>query len=521
MDAIFTFDAPPSGQRPKPPSARLTDLKSDATWVLTNQARGWVARPSGRYTSDAEHVQFLTNPDPVPTLPENYNVGSYCYHNMLATDSHLRGIWNQLSRGVRGLPGDAVAAGETPEHQRRRDIVRAVVDAIPDWELQLELLLRGEWVGRAGAELVWTPSHASRYAWGLTLRDLGPDEVQFDQLGRPWYWATPTGTDIRPIVPGQLALYRHEPTRANPHGMGEGRGAWLPYFFKRESVIKLWPWFMTKYGFPTVTIETHVSDRDDININQAEIDKVESDAASIMENTVFSYDVRKFKASLLEATRTGTVTAFESLGNFLNAEMSKQLVGQTLSAQTAERGNMGASELHGDIYHEAVTERARRLEAIISDFFRWIEYYNCGPAPDGKWVRWRIDTKPAMTKKEMSEMLTSAADLGVELGENQVSKALGLPPRATDDKILTRPAPASPFASDGTNPFARNAGASLPPAMRKAMFARGAGGRALTEREQEIDDARRHVEDAGATAMSTELRALAAGFTDRIRQSFP
>jgi phage gp29-like protein len=76
---------------------------------------------------------------------------------------------------------------------------------------------------------------------------------------------------------------------------------------------------------------------------------------------------------LLEAKRSGTFDAYESLARYMDEDIAKAVLGETLSTQVGNSGSRALGEVHNEVRLEIVKADADRLaETINSTLVRWI-----------------------------------------------------------------------------------------------------------------------------------------------------
>jgi phage gp29-like protein len=133
---------------------------------------------------------------------------------------------------------------------------------------------------------------------------------------------------------------------------------------------------------------------------------------------------------LLEARRSGNATTYESLAEWCNAEISKVVLGATLtSGEGRDHGTQALGTVHDRVRTDYVSADARMLEGVINgQLIRWLVDFNFGV--DVAAPRWQIDTS-------RDDRLEREINLDKEL----VGAGVALPVRYFYEKY-GRPAPA-------------------------------------------------------------------------------
>ena len=95
---------------------------------------------------------------------------------------------------------------------------------------------------------------------------------------------------------------------------------------------------------------------------------------------------------LLEARRSGNASTYRDLADWCNDEISKIVLGATLTSGEGRRsGSNALGEVHERVRSEYVEADARALENVVnSQLVRYMVDFNFGPGIDAP--RWTIDT---------------------------------------------------------------------------------------------------------------------------------
>jgi hypothetical protein len=163
---------------------------------------------------------------------------------------------------------------------------------------------------------------------------------------------------------------RHE----NPYGTPLLRSVWWISWFKRQA-LKFWLLHCEKYGMPTAVL-THppeATERERMAFRRV-VGSIQQETGLVVPEGV--------ELSLLEASRSGGPAAYLSLIELCNSEMSKAVLGQTLTVDTPAGG--GHASFAMARVHEHVREDITRLDAqalmgcINGTLVRWICELNLG-----------------------------------------------------------------------------------------------------------------------------------------------
>lgn len=155
------------------------------------------------------------------------------------------------------------------------------------------------------------------------------------------------------------------------------------YLFSNYS-IKDWVMFCEIYGMP-LRIGKYESGagKDDKEALKRALRSIGTDAAGIIsKNTEIEF---------IENKGTASGDLYHQLVQFCNKEISKAMLGQTLSADVGDKGSYAAAKTHNDIREDLLKADARAVaKTIRSQLFRPWVYFNHGfdaaiPGFDAQW----------------------------------------------------------------------------------------------------------------------------------------
>jgi len=263
--------------------------------------------------------KIIHNPDPTLKLTQTRMRGQMAYQDMLDKDPHLAGLFETRFESVVSSPREILPADDSAETSAMAETVARVVDGIDEFEDSEEDLLGSRINGFRVAEVEW-----ERWSDGTLgikkLHSVPSDAILFDIDGNTRLRTTPNMAEGELVPDRKFVVMRHKATSMNPYGVGLGRSLWWYSWFKREA-LKFWLVFVEKFGQPTV-MGKHPAQWNEIQ--QDELLEILRNIASESALRIPS-DV---EVELLEATRSGNVTSYESLCKWIDDAMSKRVLGQ-------------------------------------------------------------------------------------------------------------------------------------------------------------------------------------------------
>jgi SPP1 gp7 family putative phage head morphogenesis protein len=228
----------------------------------------------------------------------------------------------------------------------------------------------------------------------------------------------------------------------NPYGKGLGQRLWWPVWFKKHGV-KYWVVFGERFGSPT-TVGKYPR-----GSGKPEQDKLLAALEAIQKETgiIIPEDL---VIELLEAARKTSTDTYEKLCQFMDLQISKAVLGQTLTTEVGERGSYAASKTHEDVRQDIVKADADLLcELLNNTLIPWLVDYN---HPDVRaypqiWIHTEEeeDLKPLA---ERDKILTK--DVGLPVSKQYFYDTYNIPKPEEGEELVSPPAPgAGPgFAED-------------------------------------------------------------------------
>ncbi len=206
--------------------------------------------------------------------------------------------------------------------------------------------------------------------------------------------------------------------------------AWM-YLFKNYA-LKDWSIFCEVYGMPLRLgkYAPGATESDKDALIQA-ISTLGSDAAGIISKSTEIEFIQTIKG-------TANGDLYKVLASFANAEISKALLGQTLSAEIGERGSYAASETHNEIRLDLLQADARAQAATVrTQLIRPLVGFNFGwdtPCP-----KYKAYLDDAGDLEVQAKWVSELADRGMPIPVSWVRQEFRIPEPATGEKCLGEP----------------------------------------------------------------------------------
>jgi phage gp29-like protein len=185
--------------------------------------------------------------------------------------------------------------------------------------------------------------------------------------------------------------------------------------------MKFWVTFTEKYGMPYMIGKyARGTDSKEIDALLLSLDNMIQDAVAAIPDDS--------SVSILEAGGKGaTADIYEKLLHFCNAEISKAIVGQTLTTEMGSSGSFAASKTHKEVLQDVIDSDARMIESAMNELIGWIVTLNFADADAPKFVMFEKED----VDKTLAERDTQLVNGGVRFTKKYYTRAYGF----KDDEI--------------------------------------------------------------------------------------
>ncbi|MEG2344165.1 MAG: DUF935 family protein [Acidaminococcaceae bacterium] len=360
------------------------------------------------------------------------------FEELEGKDTHLFSQMQTRKNAVMGLDWEIMAGGKEDEDNKIAEFVADVLNNNLDMEdvfldLQdalgkgfsvMEILWNIE-NGKAYPKLVWREPKKFRFGEYQELRLLNEDdEINGIEL--------PTNKFI---------VHRYRARSGKPNRAGiMWVVTWMTLF--KNYTIKDWLSFSEVYGMPIRIgkYDTASSEEDKAALMRA-ILSIGSDAAGVIsKNTEIEF---------IEAVKSEG-DLYNNLAAFCNAEISKAVLGQTLTTEVGVGGGSRAlGETQNAVRRDLMVSDAKSLAKTIGrDLIVPLVLFNFGPGKKAPWIKFATEEQADQTA-EANKYKMLIVDMGVPVSTEHIYEKFGIPKPKEGEELVT-PAAISqiPFKSD-------------------------------------------------------------------------
>lgn len=310
-------------------------------------------------------IGTLPNPDPIL---RSMGKSISTYRNMV--DAHLGSVRRKRIAAVKARPWileDGKADAKTSKRVRThleslkmRSIVAGILDAV--------------FYGYSVLEVVWDIVDG----WIVPVRVVDKPQEWFsfgiqsqlqlrNRLGR-----------FEDVPERKFLVATHQASYANPYGTPLLSECFWPLAFKKGG-LKFWAQFCEKWGsakaIGKVPASTSTSDKQKLARQLAGLIR---DAVGVIPDNA--------TIEVLEATgKSGSGDLYQGLVKWADADMSKSVLGETLTTEQGPNGARAATEVHNEVRGDLAQDDANLVEETMNTLIRWIYEINAPEAKDLPW----------------------------------------------------------------------------------------------------------------------------------------
>lgn len=379
------------------------------------------------------------------------------FEEMEERDTHLFSVLSTRKNAVMGLDWEVVPAGKEKQARIIAAFVREALAKVLDDALLDILDAIGK--GFSGHEIMW--EIADRRAVVAELRHIPQKCFTFGTNLRELRVLTEENPVLgEPLTANKFVIHLYRAKSGHPSRAGLLRiCAWM-YLFKNYD-IKDWVAFAEVYGMPLRLgkYDPGASKEEKDALIQA-LRQLGTDAAGIIPTSAM--------IEFIEAAKTSSAQVYERLAAFCNAEMSKAILGQTLTTEIGDRGSYAASRTHQQVRQDLLEADCKALSSTLKcDLIRPLVQFNFGPDAPLPSIKFRYE--PPEDLQQTANTYKVLAEAGLAIPARHVYARFGIPEPQPGEAILT------PQAIAATAPLAMKAPGLWPGGYRSVRLA--AGGR--------------------------------------------
>lgn len=418
------------------------------------------------------------------------------FEEMEEKDAHLAAVLQTRKQAVLGLEYRVTPYSEDARDQEAAAWCEEALARIGNFDEALLDLLDAVGKGLAATEIVW--GYDGRRAVVEGLQWIHPKRLGL------WESLTPrilTDDDlVRGIEPPPYKVIVHRYRSRSGHDTRAGvlRVCAYMYLFKNLA-LKDWATFCEVFGMP-------------LRLGKYPAGATEADKAALVAavrslgSDAYGVISQETQIEFVEAAGrlSGVTNPYQVLAEFCNREMSKAVLGQTLTTDTTgATGTYAAGQVHQEVRRDLLEADAEALAATIrQQLLRPLVGFNFGWDATLPYFEFALEEEEDL--RQVAETYEILGRMGYPLTKEHLSERFGVPLPEPGQELVG----GQQSAAGGPEPENGGDVREIAPG-RAVLPLRAGGGLELTEGDRRVAETQQALESLAAAAMAASSRAAA------------
>jgi len=409
-------------------------------------------------------LPVMENLDPVLTME---NGGDISIYDDIARDSRVAASLRTRAKAVTGRDWQIVPFSQEAVDIKIAEYCTKVFQNFPYDRCRRPVLRGGVLKGYSVAEVMWDFSEGDtfisdmRYRHQRRFRFAPNGDLHLMTLSNPYPGENVTINQESglPLKKFQVFTFGDEVT--TPYGNGLGQELYWPWFFKKNG-IKFWVMFVEKFAAPTAAGEYPDG------TTPEKQQQLLAAASALHSNSAIIYP-EGMNLKLIEAARSGNISCYKELCDFMNDEMTISILGQTATT-SGKPGGLGNADEQQDVLENYLKDDGDSICEAQNDrkngVLPWLVDYQF--PGHGRYPKIEIkseDEDDSKTLAERDNSLSQAMERsGLKLSKSYYVRTQGLqdddveetaaepPTKSVRSDLSVREATSTEFA-EGDDPF--------------------------------------------------------------------
>jgi len=354
--------------------------------------------------------QGLLKPSDETLIAKGGSKGLAIYDE-IERDCHAYAVLQKRKYAIASYPWDVDPASDDSADVKAADGIREFLESLDVDGLTIGLL-DAILKGYAVAEIEWNPE-----TW-LPVKFHMRDQRRFlfDEESKPRLITPENRTTGEELPERKFIVHRFGAKNGNPYGLGLGTRLFWPAFFKKQG-IAFWAAFAEKFGGPTI-----LGKYPDFMDEPKQQKFLEALTRASQETAIIA--PLGAELELIEAARSGSIDTYERLLRYMDEEISKAVLGETLTTNlNSDSGSYAASQTHNGVRLELIRADADMLSQTLNEtLMTWLtEFHFPGANPPRLWRR----VEESQNTKAEAEKDALVFGLGYEPEEEFIKEKYG------------------------------------------------------------------------------------------------
>lgn len=348
---------------------------------------------------------YLPNPDPI-LKKRGQDISIY---NELRTDSHTFSQILSRKSGMRAMNWE-IDRGKAKS--KETEFINDIFTKVLKLNNIITQMIEAPLYGYKFMEIMW--ERRGGYIIPKDVSGKPPQWFSFDDQNRPRFRTA--GSLTGELLPERKFLIpTHEADYETPYGFASLSACFWSVAFKRGG-MKFWATFTEKYSMPYIIGKTpRGTDKKQITDLLDMLDEMVQDAVAVIPDDS--------SVEIITGSDKGSVDIYERLCHFCNSEISKALLGQTLTTEIGDSGSYAAGKVHENVRADIIESDADMVAEQLNQLIRWIIDYNFRDVNEYPEI---IFFYPEDVDKDLADRDSTLSAQGVRFTKKYYSRAYGL-----------------------------------------------------------------------------------------------
>ncbi|MGR3760902.1 phage portal protein family protein [Roseobacteraceae bacterium NS-SX3] len=368
-------------------------------------------------------------------------------YDAIERDTHAWAVLQKRKHKLVGREWIVEPGGEAKADIEAADFIRDQLNTLPFDQICLDLL-DATLKGFAVCEAVYAKD--GRHVRAEALTSLEQRRFVFDTKWKPRLLTLSAPLKGEQLPERKFVVHRFGVKGNNPYGLGMGTRLFWPVLFKRNGVA-YWMKFLERFASPIPIGKYPEGASQEQQANLQRVLEMMNHASAI--RVPLGTELDKF-----ESGRSGS-SDYGNWGKFWNAEISKSVLGETLTTEMGETGARAASETHQDILDALVDSDGDLLAGTLNTgLIRWLCAFNYPhaavprvwwPRPSNELQQEELMIKRAERRRSELDTLAAMQEAGYEPEDMgaYMEGVFGFPVKSTGTAAQKK-SPAEPAFAD-------------------------------------------------------------------------
>lgn len=362
--------------------------------------------------------------------------------DMERRDPHYYSVLQTRKLAVAQLPREVTPPKGGTGDSREVDLIDNVVNGEGFTRVLLGIL-DGLGKGFSVSEVVWEMDAEAWKPKKICRRN--PKFFTLDdRTASEWRLAHKDYPEGKPLAPYKYIVHEPALTAGLPVAAGLARVCVAMHMFKSFG-LRSWMRFGEVFGMPLrIGKYAQGSSPADVATLKRALRDIGSDAAAVFPQGM---EIVFERAAMSGAS--GGDEFFKVMAEFMNSEMSKAVLGQTMT--TDDGSSMAQAVVHDKVRHDIRNADAESLEDTLNaQLIRPLIDLNFGPRPSPRdYPRLTFDTAEPEDLVAFSQAIVPLLPYGLGVGQAFIRKKYGIPEPEEGEELLEAPTPQPTEPSNG------------------------------------------------------------------------